>query len=146
MSDMTLANGGLASRGSTAATARPAASSLVSEHKSRTTVIAVVLGIVFCLAYAAYSLHRDVTASHEPSHALLPWILLGTALVIALAFEFVNGFHDTANAVATVIYTHSLPPTFAVVWSGMLNFLGTMAASGAGLQMATAVTWCWPGS
>jgi inorganic phosphate transporter, PiT family len=37
-------------------------------------------------------------------------------------FEFVNGFHDTANAVATVIYTHSLEPHIAVVWSGILNF------------------------
>src|SRR5206468_2290172 len=37
-------------------------------------------------------------------------------------FEFVNGFHDTANAVATVIYTHSLEPHVAVVWSGFWNF------------------------
>ncbi len=63
----------------------------------------------------------------QPSHAFLPWLLLG----IALAFEFVNGFHDTANAVATVIYTHSLPPTFAVVWSGVFNFLGVLLSSGA---------------
>jgi PiT family inorganic phosphate transporter len=48
----------------------------------------------------------------------LPYILLGTALFVALGFEFVNGFHDTANAVATVIYTHSLEPHIAVVWSG----------------------------
>ena len=47
-------------------------------------------------------------------------------LLIALGFEFVNGFHDTANAVATVIYTHSLPPMFAVVWSGFFNFLGVL--------------------
>ena len=45
---------------------------------------------------------------------ILPFLLLGVALLIALGFEFVNGFHDTANAVATVIYTHSLPPHFAV--------------------------------
>ena len=43
--------------------------------------------------------------------------LLGLALLIALGFEFVNGFNDTANAVATVIYTHSLPPVVAVMWS-----------------------------
>lgn len=67
----------------------------------------------------------------QPSHAFLPWLLLRTALVIALALEFVNGFHDTANAVATVIYTHSLPPTFAVVWSGVFNFLGVLLSSGA---------------
>lgn len=52
--------------------------------------------------------------------------LLLICLFIALAFEFVNGFHDTANAVATVIYTKSLPPWAAVVWSGMLNFLGVL--------------------
>ena len=53
------------------------------------------------------------------------------ALLIALGFEFVNGFHDTANAVATVIYTHSLAPPVAVVWSGFFNFLGVLASSGA---------------
>ena len=53
------------------------------------------------------------------------------ALLIALGFEFVNGFHDTANAVATVIYTHSMPAEFAVVWSGVFNFLGVMFSSGA---------------
>lgn len=50
--------------------------------------------------------------------------LLTIALGLALAFEFVNGFHDTANAVATVIYTRSLRPYWAVVWSGFCNFLG----------------------
>ncbi|HTX74611.1 MAG TPA: hypothetical protein VMD29_00305, partial [Terracidiphilus sp.] len=50
-----------------------------------------------------------------------PFVLLGVALLIALGFEFVNGFHDTANAVATVIYTHSLDPNIAVVWSGLCN-------------------------
>ena len=58
-------------------------------------------------------------------------MLLGIALLIALGFEFVNGFHDTANAVATVIYTHSLPPHVAVIWSGAFNFLGVMVSSGA---------------
>jgi PiT family inorganic phosphate transporter len=57
--------------------------------------------------------------------------LLGLALVIALGFEFVNGFHDTANAVATVIYTHAMPPALAVVWSGCFNLLGVLASSGA---------------
>jgi PiT family inorganic phosphate transporter len=55
------------------------------------------------------------------SHHLL---LLGIAIFAVCAFEFVNGFHDTANAVATVIYTRSLPPVPAVIWSGMWNFLG----------------------
>lgn len=52
---------------------------------------------------------------------LLP---LGILLAIALAFEFVNGFHDTANAVVTVIYTRSLSPRLAVIWSGICNFVG----------------------
>ena len=60
-----------------------------------------------------------------------PYILLGLALVVALAFEFVNGFHDTANAVATVIYTHSMDPNIAVVWSGFWNFLGCVTSTGA---------------
>ncbi|OQV65697.1 hypothetical protein AK51_17360 [Serratia nematodiphila DZ0503SBS1] len=55
---------------------------------------------------------------------------MGLALLIALGFEFVNGFHDTANAVATVIYTHSLSPMVAVVWSGFFNFLGVLLSSG----------------
>jgi len=52
------------------------------------------------------------------------------ALAIALGFEFVNGFHDTANAVATVIYTHSLEPNLAVVWSGLCNLAGVLTSSG----------------
>jgi hypothetical protein len=47
-------------------------------------------------------------------------------LALVLAFEFSNGFHDTANAVATVIYTNSLKPIYAVVWSGLMNFLGVI--------------------
>ena len=53
-------------------------------------------------------------------------ILLVICLVAACGFEFVNGFHDTANAVATVIYTNSLKPWFAVIWSGIWNFLGVL--------------------
>src|SRR5271165_707083 len=52
------------------------------------------------------------------------------ALFLALSFEFVNGFHDTANAVATVIYTHSLKPNVAVVWSGCWNLIGVLMSSG----------------
>ncbi|MCX6243312.1 MAG: inorganic phosphate transporter [Bacteroidetes bacterium] len=51
------------------------------------------------------------------------FLLLG-CLLAACAFEFINGFHDTANAVATVIYTHSMKPTVAVIWSGIWNFIG----------------------
>jgi PiT family inorganic phosphate transporter len=83
------------------------------------------------LLYTAYSLMSDVTAAGVPTRTIAPFALLGVALLIALGFEFVNGFHDTANAVATVIYTHSLPPHVAVLWSGTFNFLGVMASSGA---------------
>lgn len=51
-------------------------------------------------------------------------LFLILCLLAAVVFEFINGFHDTANAVATVIYTHSLKPTIAVVWSGFWNFIG----------------------
>jgi PiT family inorganic phosphate transporter len=61
----------------------------------------------------------------------MPFVLLGIALLVALGFEFVNGFHDTANAVATVIYTHSMEPHIAVVWSGVWNFAGVLVSSGA---------------
>jgi len=57
-------------------------------------------------------------------------IFLFLALAMALSFEFVNGFHDTANAVATVIYTHSLPPNVAVVWSGICNLIGVLLSAG----------------
>ena len=53
--------------------------------------------------------------------------LLVICLFAACSFEFVNGFHDTANAVATVIYTNSLKPWAAVIWSGIWNFLGVFA-------------------
>ena len=56
---------------------------------------------------------------------------LALAVGMALAFEFVNGFHDTANAVATVIYTHSLKDKVAVVWSGIWNLIGVLTSSGA---------------
>ena len=58
-------------------------------------------------------------------------LFLLLALALSLSFEFVNGFHDTANAVATVIYTHTLKPTYAVVWSGCWNLLGVLWSSGA---------------
>src|ERR1700738_3368709 len=83
-----------------------------------------------CL-FVASSIYVDVDATGARITTFLPYLLLGVALVIALGFEFVNGFHDTANAVATVIYTHSLPAPIAVVWSGFFNFLGVLLSSGA---------------
>ena len=79
--------------------------------------------------YVGMNLASDLSPVRESS--ALPWLLLGIALLIALGFEFVNGFHDTANAVATVIYTHSLSPNIAVVWSGAWNFLGVLTSTGA---------------
>jgi PiT family inorganic phosphate transporter len=58
-------------------------------------------------------------------------LFLVIAVGMALAFEFVNGFHDTANAVATVIYTNTLRPWTAVIWSGLWNLLGVLTSSGA---------------
>ena len=79
--------------------------------------------------YAISQLAHDLGGTHLAS--IWPYLLLGLALLIALGFEFVNGFHDTANAVATVIYTHSLEPHIAVVWSGMWNLIGVLTSSGA---------------
>src|SRR5689334_12664380 len=73
--------------------------------------------LLAALLYIAYNLYSDVSNAGVAPRTVLPFVLLGVALLIALGFEFVNGFHDTANAVATVIYTHSLPAHVAVVWS-----------------------------
>ena len=81
--------------------------------------------------FVAYSIYSDVEATGTRVTSYLPYALLFVALLIALGFEFVNGFHDTANAVATVIYTHSLPAEFAVMWSGLFNFLGVLFSTGA---------------
>jgi PiT family inorganic phosphate transporter len=87
--------------------------------------VVVIVGII----YAGIHLANDLSVVRD-THAY-PYILLGIALLIALGFEFVNGFHDTANAVATVIYTNSLSPNLAVVWSGFFNFLGVLTSTGA---------------
>src|SRR5450432_1966692 len=90
------------------------------------------LGVVAAaLLFVAYSIYVDVDATGVQVTSLVPYILLFVALLIALGFEFVNGFHDTANAVATVIYTRSLPAHIAVVWSGMFNLIGVLVSSGA---------------
>src|SRR5271165_1317425 len=95
------------------------------------SAIIFVLLLATGLLFTAYSLYSDVQESGEAVTTYLPFLLLAAALVIALGFEFVNGFHDTANAVATVIYTHSLAPPIAVVWSGTFNFLGVLFSTGA---------------
>lgn len=88
-----------------------------------------LLFLAIGVGYVVVHLTSDLALVRE--HSILPYLLLGIALLIALGFEFVNGFHDTANAVATVIYTHSLTPNIAVVWSGLWNFAGVMVSSGA---------------
>ncbi len=110
--------------------ARPVRPSLDRGFDPRTAW--VFLGLLGAgLLFVAYSLYADVDASGTRTTTFLPYLLLFVALLIALGFEFVNGFHDTANAVATVIYTHSLPAQIAVVWSGSFNFLGVLLSSGA---------------
>src|SRR5271169_738761 len=87
--------------------------------------VALIIGFI----YAGAHLFSDLSAIH--SSEIMPFVLLGVALLVALGFEFVNGFHDTANAVATVIYTHSMEPHVAVVWSSAWNFIGVLVSSGA---------------
>ncbi|HVJ52436.1 MAG TPA: inorganic phosphate transporter [Aliidongia sp.] len=96
---------------------------------SRVTSFGVFGILALGAVYATTALVGDLS-NMPPTTTILPFILLGVALLIALGFEFVNGFHDTANAVATVIYTHSMPAQVAVVWSGVWNFLGVMTSAG----------------
>jgi inorganic phosphate transporter, PiT family len=92
----------------------------------------IFMGIIgAALLFVAYSIYVDVDATGTKVTTILPYLLLFVALLIALGFEFVNGFHDTANAVATVIYTRSLPAHIAVVWSGSFNLIGVLLSSGA---------------
>ena len=112
--------------------AKPVAASAIHDklNKSPGKIGVLIFGVVLIIGaiYAGSSLASDLSTIHSPS--ILPFLLLGLALLVALGFEFVNGFHDTANAVATVIYTHSLEPHIAVVWSGLWNFLGVVTSSG----------------
>jgi len=91
----------------------------------------IIFGVMLVcgLIYIGIKLASDLSIVHSAS--VFPFVLLGLALFIALGFEFVNGFHDTANAVATCIYTHSLEPHVAVVYSGVMNFIGVLTSSGA---------------
>src|SRR6202167_3206029 len=106
------------------------ARSPLSHYKSSPWFNVLAGGVVIVGGiYAGYHPASDLSVVRDTRG--YPFILLGIALLIALGFEFVNGFHDTANAVATVIYTHSLPPNIAVIWSGFFNFLGVLVSSGA---------------
>jgi PiT family inorganic phosphate transporter len=111
--------------------AAPASRPILDRKPSRTTLLLFLLLLLIGVGYSGYSLVSDISGVPAQRLTWLPFLLLGLALLIALGFEFVNGFHDTANAVATVIYTHSLPPHLAVLYSGALNFLGVLVSSGA---------------
>ena len=109
--------------------AAPALHEKLSKKPGRTGMLAFGLVLIAGVSYIGYQLASDLPSiKGEP---IFPYLLLALALLVALGFEFVNGFHDTANAVATVIYTHSLEPHVAVVWSGMWNFLGVLFSTGA---------------
>ncbi len=125
MSDITMG-----AVGGTAGTAQPRGPNL--DAKAHGSVAIIVIGLlVVGIGFVVQGLTHDISAAGGPPLATAAIVLLGLALLIALGFEFVNGFHDTANAVATVIYTHSLPAQYAVVWSGFFNFLGVLTSSGA---------------
>ncbi len=109
---------------------RGAGAPKLNQKTGPVTVIVFIALLAAGLGYGIHGLLDDIASVKEPI-ALGVFGLLGIALLIALGFEFVNGFHDTANAVATVIYTHSLPPVVAVVWSGFWNFFGVMLSTGA---------------
>ncbi len=110
----------------------PAGKSLVDrkvkKSSGRKGIVSFLLALAGGLAYIAFHVARDL--DNVSITSAWPYVLLGLALLIALGFEFVNGFHDTANAVATVIYTHSLEPNVAVVLSGICNLAGVLFSSG----------------
>jgi PiT family inorganic phosphate transporter len=110
---------------------RPSSRPSLDRKPNRSTVLLFLGLLALGVGFTGYSLVSDISGAMPQRLALLPFFLLGVALLIALGFEFVTGFHDTANAVATVIYTHSLQPHVAVVYSGALNFLGVLFSSGA---------------
>ena len=101
----------------------------MSKNPGKIAMVVFGIALLGGIIYAGTQLGGDLAQTHYPT--IWPYVLLGLALLIALGFEFVNGFHDTANAVATVIYTHSLEPHVAVVWSGIWNLTGVMVSSGA---------------
>lgn len=111
--------------------AQPSAKPDLSKPMSPMALLIFLAIVALGLFFTAYSIYSDLAASGSTDRAgFMAYLLLGVALLIALGFEFVNGFHDTANAVATVIYTRSLPPHVAVVWSGFFNFLGVLTSAG----------------
>ena len=102
---------------------------LKSTKHRRPRIVILSLILIAGIIYVLTKLVSDLSTTHAAT--VFPYFLLGLALLIALGFEFVNGFHDTANAVASVIYTHSLDPHAAVIWSGIWNFIGVLTSGGA---------------
>ncbi|MBV8632686.1 MAG: inorganic phosphate transporter [Silvibacterium sp.] len=100
----------------------------LNKSPSKIGIIIFALALVVGAVYTIYQLRNDLSGTHMAT--MWPYVLLTVALLIALGFEFVNGFHDTANAVATVIYTHTLEPHAAVVWSGLWNLIGVLTSTG----------------
>jgi PiT family inorganic phosphate transporter len=98
------------------------------QPSSRKSIAFFLMALAAAVGYIGFHVARDLRTVTLTSG--WPYVLLALALLIALGFEFVNGFHDTANAVAAVIYTHSLEPNIAVVWSGFCNLAGVLASSG----------------
>jgi PiT family inorganic phosphate transporter len=127
MSDPASGGAALESQFKPIAAPSPLAAQL-ARPSSRASAVFFGVTLAIGLIYASSQLVKDL--AHVRSSSLFPFVFLGAALLIALAFEFVNGFHDTANAVATVIYTHSLDPQTAVVWSGLWNFVGVLVSTG----------------
>jgi inorganic phosphate transporter, PiT family len=123
----------MATATSPASSETPARSAVLHDKLNRgpSRLGTLIFGIVLLagLIFIGTSIARDMGGVELGS--AWPYVLLAIALLVALGFEFVNGFHDTANAVATVIYTHSLDPNIAVVWSGFWNFLGVVTSTGA---------------
>ena len=100
----------------------------MKKSPSRAGIGVFFLALAGAFAYIAFHVAQDLDSVTVTS--AWPYVLLALALLIALGFELVNGFHDTANAVATVIYTHSLEPNIAVVLSGLCNLAGVLLSSG----------------
>ncbi|MBV8680787.1 MAG: inorganic phosphate transporter [Aquitalea sp.] len=119
------------SQSSQVALSRSSAATALHRPTNNSTILMFMVLLIGGLLFAGLNLFHDVSHTMVRSGSWISVGLLIIALLIALGFEFVNGFHDTANAVATVIYTHSLPPQVAVVWSGLFNFLGVLTSSGA---------------